>query len=133
MSGKNHMTSAKSKHIKHVGRSWENDVVAFLRSYGILAERRRLTGCEDCGDVSGWPQVVVEAKACKAMNLAGWMDELWAERANADERYGDGHVGLIFAKRRGYPDPQYGYAIMNTHLAVLALRALLKETSRGQA
>lgn len=117
---------SKQAYSKSKGRSWENDVVAYLREHGIPAERRRLTGTQDCGDVSGWRGVVVEAKACKIINLSGWADEAETEAINAEERYGCPHYALVLAKRRGAKSVGEGYAILPPHLAIKALQALLK-------
>lgn len=121
---------SKQTYAKAKGRSFEADVVEFLRALGIPAERRRQTGAQDCGDIGAWPLVVVEAKACKAMDLAGWSDELAEEVKNSDARFGAGfpHVGVIFAKRRGRSAVKDAYAIMPTGLAVAALKALLEKS-----
>jgi hypothetical protein len=118
---------SKQTYSKAKGRTWEAQVCDFLRLFGIPAERRRLTGAQDCGDVGAWPLVVVEAKACKGFALAEWMDEMEAEVVNANEKFGGGHVGVVLAKRRGTSTVSQGYAIMSPELAVNALRALLNE------
>jgi hypothetical protein len=120
---------SKQGYSKVKGRAWEAQVCDFLRLYGIPAERRRLTGAQDCGDVGAWPLVVVEAKACKGFALAEWMDEMTEEVSNANEKFGGAHVGLVLAKRRGTSTVSEGYAIMSPELAVNALRALLRERS----
>jgi hypothetical protein len=45
---------------KAKGRDTENSCVEYLKAWGVLhAERRRLTGSKDCGDITGWPGVCV--------------------------------------------------------------------------
>jgi hypothetical protein len=122
---------SKQTYSKAKGRDAENAVVMFLRARGIPAERRRLTGAGDCGDVGGWASVVVEVKAEKRLNLAGAMDELEAEVEAANARFGVGHVGLALCKRRGTGDSvERWYAILPPALAVEAIKALVRE--RGQ-
>lgn len=102
-----------SRSCKAKGRAAENAVVEYLRSRGIKAERRRLTGCEDCGDVGGWEAVVCEIKDHRLLKLGPWLDELQAEMANADKRFGPGHRGVLVVKRKGYPNaPEKWFAIM---------------------
>ena len=59
--------AARNKANKRNGAKWETDLVAGLRSFGIDAERLRLTGKEDEGDVvvreSSGVYLVIEAKA----------------------------------------------------------------------
>lgn len=102
---------------KQKGRDGENPVVALLRSRGIPAERRRLTGCSDCGDVASWTGWVCEVKNQKQLLLGPWLDELEAEVANADRRFPGpfigGHKGVLVVKRKGYPDaPESWFAVM---------------------
>ena len=113
---------------KAKGRDAENMVVAFLRENSIPAERRRLAGVQDMGDVAGWASVVVEIKAEKCMDIAACMDELEVEVANADKRLGGRHLGLAICKRKGKGgDVRAWYAVLPPSLAVAALKALLRE------
>jgi hypothetical protein len=109
--------------IKAKGRDAENRVVAYLNEHlqsGI--ERRRLTGSYDKGDVSGIPFTVIEVKAEKAFNLAGWTKELATEITNAGAR-----TGAVIAKKRGTLDVSEWYCILPVRLYVELLRAYLKE------
>ena len=117
---------SRQQYAKAKGRSWEQDVVDWLRrDHAIPAERRRQTGADDCGDVGAWQHVVIEAKACKAITLAAFMDECAAETENAMTRFGGPQYGFVMAKRRGCKRPSEGYAILPPDLAVAALKALL--------
>lgn len=120
---------SKQSYSKAKGREAENAVVKYLRKRGIAAERRRLTGVEDCGDISGWGGVVCEVKAEKKLALAGYVDELQVEVKNADKRFRAKHQGLVVAKRRGKTNPAEWYAIMPMHQAVelLQFQSKLKE------
>lgn len=79
------------------GTAFESALVSFLADHGWPhAERRALHGCDDRGDVAGTgPLLVWEAKACRAIDLAGFMDETEAERRNAGAE-----VGVLVVKRR---------------------------------
>lgn len=105
------------------GTGWESAIVDYLRSLGWLhVERRALNGNQDRGDIAGIPGVVIEAKACKAIDLAGWVDEAQAERAN------DGaDLGAVWAKRRGKGSPGDGYVVLPGH----AFAALLVAAGYG--
>lgn len=94
---------------KQKGTGWETAIVNYLRSRGIgHAERRTLGGVNDRGDIAGIPGVVVEAKNCSRVDLAGWIDEATREASN------DGApIGVAWAKRRGYTSAGKGYVIMD--------------------
>ena len=98
---------------KAKGREGENGVVEYLREHGFPAERRRLTGVDDCGDVGGIDGLVVEVKNEKRINLAGYMDELESEVKNARCRFGrEEMLGVCVVKRRGTQNPGDWYAVM---------------------
>jgi hypothetical protein len=82
---------------KAKGTSAESAVVAYLRGEGFPhAERRALHGNLDRGDIAGIPGVAIEVKSCARAELAAWLDEAAAERAN------DGaDLGVVWHKRRG--------------------------------
>jgi hypothetical protein len=86
---------------KAAGTRFETSVVAYLQAHvfdGI--ERRAKTGAKDRGDVSGLRhmggRLVIEAKDCARVDLAGWIAEAEVERANDDAL-----AGLVVHKRRG--------------------------------
>ncbi len=92
---------------RRIGTAWESAVVDYLQAHGFpYAERRALNGARDKGDVAGIPGVVLEAKAEKAVDLAGWCSEAEAEAANAGvTRW------AVVAKRRRKPVAQ-AYVIL---------------------
>ncbi len=101
------------------GTAWESAIVTYLRDQGWPhAERRALQGSRDRGDIAGLPGVVVEAKNCRALDLAGWLDEATTEQANAGA-----NVGAVWVKRRGRTNPDAGYVVM----AGATFTALLRE------
>lgn len=67
------------------GTAFETAVVNFLREAGYeSAERRALNGRNDKGDVAGLPGWVLECKAEKTIDLAGYMGEACREAQNAN-------------------------------------------------
>ena len=92
---------------KAKGTAWESAVVEYLRTHGFpWAERRALSGSADKGDVSGIPGVVIEAKACREITLASFMDEVAIETGNAGASVG---VAVVKRRNRSVAD---GYAVM---------------------
>lgn len=93
---------------KRKGTAAESAVVAWLRDHGWpSAERRALSGSNDRGDIAGVAGIVLEVKACREMDLAGWCKEAEAERTND----GADH-GIVIAKKRGTTDVGQWYAIL---------------------
>lgn len=69
------------------GGIFERDLLKYLREgQGLDAERLRLTGVEDEGDLlvrfHDQQRLVIEAKNVARMNLAGWVAEAEAEANN---------------------------------------------------
>lgn len=93
---------------KTKGTAAETAVVGYLRQRGwIHAERRALQGNLDKGDIAGVVGVCLEVKACKQIDLAGWLKEALLEQANAQAS-----VGAVIAKKRGTTNPADWYALM---------------------
>lgn len=81
------------------GTAWETAIVGYLQERGWpYAERRALAGKNDRGDIAGMPGVVLEAKAAKEFDLAGWCRELETEIANDAAS-----TGAVVIKRRNHP------------------------------
>lgn len=96
---------------KKAGTSWESEIVRTLIEYGWPhAERRRLSGAYDKGDIAGVPGVVIEAKNTKALDLAGAVNEAIAEGVNANAA-----VAVAWIKRRGNAKARGGYVVMDGH------------------
>ena len=94
---------------KAAGRSWESAIVTALIAAGWPhAERRRLAGSKDRGDVAGVPGVVIEAKNTKAINLAAALDEATAEAINDNAP-----IAVAWIKRRGKASAEDGYAVVS--------------------
>jgi hypothetical protein len=111
-----------SRGIKAKGRNAETAVVEYMRANGWpIAERRRLAGVADMGDVAGVHGVVLEVKAEKRIVLASYMDELAAEIMNAERTYGYPHIGAAVVKRRGTLNAGEWYAVLpfREYLALL--------------
>jgi len=66
------------------GRETENMVVGYLNDHGYPhAERRRLKGAKDEGDITGIPGVVIEVKGDRSMRIRAWREETVTEAWNA--------------------------------------------------
>lgn len=93
---------------KAKGRETENLFVEYLRAHGVpYAERRRLTGSADQGDITGWPGMVVEVKSGARVAVAKWLSELAAEKRNAAAR-----SGFVAVRPKGKPDPDGWYVVL---------------------
>jgi len=85
----------QSRAAKAKGRSFENEVVQLFKDAGFeKAERRRLAGSQDRGDITGIDGLMVEAKAVRQITLAAFMDEVKTQTEG-------GELGVAFIKRRG--------------------------------
>ena len=75
---------------KDKGSAYERLVVMYLKAHGFpKAQRRYGAGAvNDTGDVHGVPEWVLELKAEKKIDLAGYMDETMLEKSNAHETFG---------------------------------------------
>ncbi len=93
------MTATGGRAMKAKGSAFEREVVAVLRERGHPHAARAYGAGRprDVGDVSGVPGFAVEVKACRALDLAGWLDEAAREAANAGPRT----IPVVVAKRRG--------------------------------
>jgi hypothetical protein len=68
---------------KAKGRATENQAVEWLIENGFpYAERRRLAGSEDLGDVSGIPGVTIEIKSAAEWKPVQWLKETRVEQMN---------------------------------------------------
>lgn len=92
---------------KVIGTAAETAVSIYFNEQGFPVERRALQGSQDKGDIAGIPDTVVEVKAHKSMNLAGWIDETQVEKRNAGAS-----LGVVFHKRRGKGNPAEWYVSM---------------------
>lgn len=94
---------------KKAGTSWESEIVRTLVDAGwIHAERRRLSGAADKGDIAGIPGLVIEAKNTAKVELAAFLDEAHRERDNANAAH-----GVAWIKRKGRTTAEHGYVLMD--------------------
>ncbi|MGZ4519978.1 MAG: hypothetical protein ACXVGA_03685 [Mycobacteriaceae bacterium] len=94
---------------RQAGTKWETAIVGALVAYGWPhAERRRLAGSADKGDIAGIPGVVIEAKNTNRIELAAALDEANHEAINASAP-----IGAAWIKRKGKSDPLAGYVVMD--------------------
>jgi hypothetical protein len=93
------------------GSSWERDCAQYLAEFFPGVERRVKNGRLDRGDITGIPDVVIECKAERQIDLPGYLGELDVECDNAKA-----NLGFVFIKNRrhGVGD---GYAVMSIESA----------------
>lgn len=106
---------------KAKGRETENLLVGWLRARGVPAERRRLAGAADRGDIAGFAgpagECVVEVKSGARLDLAGWTEELRREQFNAGAA-----TGIVAVRPKGRPDPADWWAVLPMPAALELLR-----------
>lgn len=120
------------KTARQAGTKWETTIVRALVAAGWpYAERRRLAGVQDRGDIAGVPGVVIEAKNTNRLELAAAVDEALAEAANVDAAVAAMTVSgtvpapaiaLAWIKRKGRPGAEDGYVVMDGRTAMRLLR-----------
>jgi hypothetical protein len=94
---------------KKAGTSWETEIVNTLNVNGYPhAERRRLAGSADRGDIAGVPGIAIEAKNTKSYDLAGAVGEANVEALNARVP-----IGVAWIKRHGKTSALDGYVVMD--------------------
>jgi HJR/Mrr/RecB family endonuclease len=76
-----------NKYATQAGKAFERELMVFFRERGYEAERLRLAGAEDEGDLvvlstDGKRRFIIEAKRTKGLDLAGWVKEAKVERQN---------------------------------------------------
>ncbi len=99
---------------KRRGRLAETAVVEWLHAnHYVLAERRRLQGSYDRGDITGIPGLVIEVKSGNTESLGALLTELEREQRNDQ-----GADGLIIIRRRGITDVGRWPAVMTTAQAM---------------
>lgn len=102
------------------GTAWESAIVRYLAAEGFPhVERRALNGTQDRGDLAGIPGWVIEAKNCRSMDLAGWVDEVALEQANDGAEF-----SAVWHHRRGKSSPADGYVTVTGATYVRMLRAM---------
>jgi hypothetical protein len=95
---------------KAKGTAWESKIVAALQRAGWpYAERRTLSGAQDKGDIAGIPGWVIEAKNCRELKFGPWLTECHREAFNVGPQV----EGAVWAKRRGFPEAEDGFVVMN--------------------
>lgn len=94
---------------KKAGTSWESEIVRTLIEGGWPhAERRRLSGAYDRGDITGVAGVCIEAKNTNRIELASALDEANVEAVNAGAA-----IGAAWIKRRGRASARDGYVLID--------------------
>lgn len=110
--------SAKAK-----GRTAENLWVEWLKANGWrYAERRRLTGSKDRGDIAGTPNITWEVKSHRTYKFPEWMRETEEERVNNHDP-----LAVLVVKPNGVANPDNFWCVITPR----ALAHLLNEAGYG--
>jgi Holliday junction resolvase len=102
------MTTSNATKNKRKGAQWELDLLDYFRSHQLVAERLRLAGKHDEGDVmvyiDGKTVLIVEAKNEQSFKPGPWINEANIEAANwAVARKATVEVvPIVVAKRRNH-------------------------------
>jgi len=93
-----------AKYNKIKGAKFETDVMKWFRRKGVVAERLRLSGSEDEGDlviIVAGDTYIFELKNTKKLNLKGFWDEVQTEATNYARHRGIGKpFNYVLFKRR---------------------------------
>lgn len=108
---------------KQKGSAYERAIVRYLTNQGFTVERTRAGWSDDRGDIHGIHHRVlgnftIECKNHKALNLAGWLEELETEREN-----NGGGLGAVVHKRRNFGDGGDQYATLPLWMLVQLIAA----------
>lgn len=108
---------------KAKGRETENQAVGWLRERGWSeAERRRLQGSFDQGDVAGCPGLCIEVKSAATWKPVQWLRETTVETVNARA-----DIGFVMARPKGGTNVEDWVVLMTP----ATLMQLLTEAGRG--
>lgn len=96
-----------AKYNKAKGAKFETDVMKWFRKMGVLAERLRLSGKEDEGDlvvIVAGSTYVFELKNTQKMNLKEFWNEAQTEAANYAKHRGTSKpFSYVLCKKRNAP------------------------------
>jgi hypothetical protein len=99
------------------GTAAETAVVRALIRLGVAgAERRRLRGRDDAGDITGWPGVAVSVKGGdKAKKASDGLIEQWLAELETQRRNANAEIGLLTVQRKGvgYPNAEQWHAYLH--------------------
>jgi hypothetical protein len=117
-----------STYSRRTGSEWEARIASHLTDRGTFGGevfRAPRWGANDKGDLVNTGDFVFEAKAVKAIDLSGFLNETETERINAARRW-----GVCVIKRRNHPIGK-AYAVMQLDQFLDLIEALSLETRLG--
>lgn len=92
-----------------IGTKAETAVVKVLKNWWPRAERRRLAGTDDRGDVLTGPGITWEVKGGEAARKAQPQDILdWMAETDREQAVNGDPVGILVVQRRGYGEARAG-------------------------
>lgn len=117
-----------STYSRRTGSEWEARLASHLtqrNTFGGEVFRAPRWGAKDKGDLVNTGDFVFEAKAVRAIDLAGFLKETDTERDNANKRW-----GVCVIKRRNH-SIEKAYAVMQLDQLLDLIEALSLETRLG--
>jgi hypothetical protein len=103
---------------KAKGSSWETKITNVLNSRDLRARRKVLSGSLDKGDIELLDiPLIIEAKDCKTVKLAEWVDEAEIEAQNANVIW-----SVVWHHRPRKQDPADGYVTMRGETFIRMLK-----------
>jgi len=105
---------------RNKGTRAETAIVNYLLDQGISAKRLALRGKDDQGDIEVDAPVLIEAKNCKTMQLAQWVDSI---RKKAQP----GDVAVVWHHRPRKSSPAEWYVTMSGSDFVRILKILVDQ------
>lgn len=104
---------------KAKGSRYERAVAKVFKDSGFPeADRDRLRGSKDCGDITGVMDLTIEAKNRKRMDIAGAVDEAVEESKNGGTKW------ALAAVKRRQKHARESYAVMPLEMAARKHRRL---------
>ncbi|MDK7147213.1 hypothetical protein I6J24_06905 [Corynebacterium kroppenstedtii] len=110
---------------KQAGRSFETLIATYLAKEleSDYIERRRLTGANDRGDITGVRDSRGQRLVLELKNYGGQLKPgTWVEEAHTEMGNDDAVAGVVVAKRRGTTNPGAQFVLMTVNDLVALIR-----------
>lgn len=103
---------------KQAGRSFETLIATYLAQEldSDYIERRRLTGANDRGDITGVRDSRGQRLCIECKNYGGQLEPgTWVKEAHIEMGNDSAVAGIVVAKRRGTTDPGAQFVLMTVN------------------
>ena len=126
MPSNEHPTKKRTlKSAKQAGRSFETLIATYLAQEldSDYIERRRLSGVNDRGDITGVRDSRGQRLCIECKNYGGQLEPgTWVKEAHIEMGNDDAVAGIVVAKRRGTTNPGAQYVLMTLNDLVALIR-----------